>query len=40
MLEYARIIPGYVWLCLNVPKFIRMAFALHLLIVIPYVKEP
>ena len=35
--EYARIIPELVWLCLNVPKSVWMAFALHLLIVIPYI---
>ena len=28
--EYASMIPGYVWLCLNVPKSVRTAFALHL----------
>ena len=28
------------WLCLNVPKFVWMAFALHSPIVIPYLKEP
>ena len=38
--EYAWIIPGYVWLCLNVGKSVWMAFVLHLLIVIPYLKEP
>ena len=29
MPEYAWIIPGYVWLCLNVSKFVWMAFVLH-----------
>ena len=38
--EYARICPGYVWLCLNVPKFVWMTFVLHLPIVISYLKEP
>ena len=38
--EYAWIIPGYVWLCLNLPKSVWMAFVLHLLIVIPYLREP
>ena len=38
--EYAWIIPGYAWLCLNVPKSVWMSFVLHLLIVIPYLKEP
>ena len=38
--EYVWIISGYVWLCLNVPKSVWMAFVLHLLIiVIPYIKE-
>ena len=40
MPEYARIIPGYAWLCLNVPKYAWMAFVLHLPTGIPYVKEP
>ena len=38
--EYAWVIPGYAWLCLNVPKPVWMAFVLHLSIVIPYLKEP
>ena len=38
--EYDRIIPGYDWLCLNVPKFVWMTFVLHLPIVISYLKEP
>ena len=37
--EYTWIIPGYAWLCLNVPKSVSMAFVLHLLIEIPYLKE-
>ena len=37
--KYVWITPGYVWLCLNVPKFVWMAFALHSSIVIPYLKE-
>ena len=40
MPEYAWIIPGYAWLCLNVPKSVWMVFASHLPIVIPYLKEP
>ena len=32
---YARIILGYAWLCLNVPKYVWMAFVIHLPIVIP-----
>ena len=28
--EYAWIIPGYAWLCLNVYKSVWMAFVLHL----------
>ena len=39
ILEYATIIPGYTWLCLNVPKSVWMDFLLHLSIVIPYLKE-
>ena len=38
--EYAWVIPGYAWLCQNVPKPVWMAFVLHLSIVIPYLKEP
>ena len=38
--EYAWIIPGYTWLCLNVPKSVSMTFVLHLLILITYLKEP
>ena len=38
-LEYARIIPGYAWSCLNVPKSVWMAFLLHLLVVMPCLKE-
>ena len=34
--EYARIILGYPWLCLNVPKYVWIAFVIHLPIVIPY----
>ena len=37
---YAWTIPGYVLLYLNVPKFVWMAFALHLTIVIPDLNEP
>ena len=40
MREYDWIIPGYAWLCLNVPKPVWMDFVLHLPIVIPYLKEP
>ena len=40
MPEYAWIIPGCAWLCLNVPKSVWMASVLHLHIVIPYLKEP
>ena len=39
MPECAWIIPGYVYVCLNVPKFFWMAFVLHLPIVISYLKE-
>ena len=39
MPEYAWIIPGYAWLCLNVPKSVWTAFILHLPILIPYLKE-
>ena len=39
MPEYAWMIPGYVWLCLNVPKFVWMAFDWHSPFVIPYLKE-
>ena len=38
--EYARIILGFAWSCLNVPKYVWMAFVLHFLIVIPYLKKP
>ena len=38
--DYAWIIPGYAWLCLNGPKSVWMAFALHLPIVILYLKKP
>ena len=38
--EYAWIIPGYAWLCLNVLNPVWMVFVLHLPIVIPYLKEP
>ena len=39
--DYARFTQGfeYVLLCLNVPKSAWIAFALHLPIVIPYLKE-
>ena len=37
--EYVLIIPEYAWLCLNEPKSVWMAFVLHLLIVISYLKE-
>ena len=40
MPENAWIIPSFAWLCLNVPKFVLMAFASHLPIAIPYLKEP
>ena len=40
MPECAQIIPGYGWLCLNVPKSVCMAFVLHFLIIIIYLKEP
>ena len=36
MSEYAWIFPGYVWLYLNVPESVRMAFVLHFSIVIPW----
>ena len=39
MPEYVCIIPGYAWLCLNVPKSVWMAFVLHLPILISYLKE-
>ena len=39
MPEYAWIIPGYAWLSLNVLKSVWMAFVLHLLVVISYLKE-
>ena len=39
MAEYAWIIPEYVLLCLEVPKFVWMAFVLHSLNVIPHLKE-
>ena len=32
---YARTILEYAWLCLNVPKYVWMAFVIHLPIVIP-----
>ena len=35
MTEYVWMILGYAWLCLNVPKYVWMAFAIHLPIVIP-----
>ena len=38
--EYTWIIPGYAWLCLNVPKSVWMAFDLHLPIIIPYLQKP
>ena len=38
--KHAWIIPEYVWLCLNVPKFVWMAFVLHSPIVILYPKKP
>ena len=38
--EYAWIIPGYVWLCLNVPRSVWIAFVSYLHIVISYLKEP
>ena len=38
--EYAWIIPRYAWLCLNVPKFVWVAFVLLLPIIIPHLKEP
>ena len=37
--EYGWIIPGYAWLYLNLPRSEWMAFVLHLLIVLPYLKE-
>ena len=37
--EYGWIIPGYAWLYLNLPRSVWMAFVLHLLIVLPYLKE-
>ena len=40
MPEYAGIIPGYVSFCLNVPNSVWKAFVLHLLLVVPYLKEP
>ena len=40
MPEYVWMIPGYAWLCLNVPKSLWIPFALPLTIVIPYPKEP
>ena len=40
MVEYARIIPGCVLLCLNVPKSFWMAFVSHSPIAIPFLKEP
>ena len=41
MPEYAWIIPGYVWVCLNIPKSVWITFVLHLPFVIPYLKgEP
>ena len=36
MMEYAWVILGYTWLCLNVPKYVWMAFVMHLPIVIHY----
>ena len=36
MAEYAWIILGYAWLCLNVPKYVWMALVIHLAIVISY----
>ena len=36
MIEYAWIFLGYALLCLNVPKYVWMAFAIHLPMVIPY----
>ena len=38
--QYVWIIHEYAWLCLNIPKSSWMAFALHLAILIPYLKEP
>ena len=35
MTEYVWMILGYAWLCLNVPKYVWMTFAIHLPIVIP-----
>ena len=35
MTEYAWIILGYAWLCLNVPKYVWMVFVIHFSIVIP-----
>ena len=37
--KYAWIISGHVWLCLNLPKFVWIAFVLHSPIVISYLKE-
>ena len=37
--KYTWKIPEYVWLCLNVPKFVWMGFALHSNIVTSYLKE-
>ena len=36
MIKYAWIILGYALLSLNVPKYVWMAFAIHLPMVIPY----
>ena len=38
MTEYAWIILEYVWLCLNVTKYVWMPFVIYLPIVIPYLQ--
>ena len=38
--KYAWINPGYIWLYLNVPKFVWTAFVLHSSIAILYIKKP
>ena len=39
MPEYTWKIPGYAWLCLNIPKTVWMVFTLYLAIVIPHLNE-
>ena len=39
MLEYAWVISRHAWLCPNEPKFVWIAFALELHILIPYLQE-